>query len=257
VCIASTSGVFTFPIVTVELDDTRTWMLVPTACGLHERIAPEDAMRRGALLLFVLLLHTPSARADPIPIRITGGSLDLSADQAGGIGLPNFDIVGTRDFRLTEFVEASTGFGFPCRPCAPGDLLNPGGKFAEDFGSATLAGVSYAIPGEAGIGSSFFAQGVVAPAFASSGILTAPFTYQGFFTIVDPSAPRQFVLLGQGVATIRLQRDNRDPSRPLWEFGGTHLDFRMAPTPEPPTLLLLGSGLLAAVVWRRMACPST
>jgi hypothetical protein len=127
-------------------------------------------MRRGLLLPLVLLLHTSPAHADPIPIiRITGGSVAINAE-----GFGQLDIRG-RDFRMTEAVASENALGISCRPCAPGDLLNLGGGFAEEFGSATLAGVTYAIQGGA---SHFFAKGV-APPFGTSGVLSVPFTGLG------------------------------------------------------------------------------
>jgi hypothetical protein len=196
-------------------------------------------MQRSLLLFLVLLLHTSFAHADPIPILVTGGSLDLSA-----AGLGHFDIFGTRDFRLTETVISENGFGINCLPCAPGDLLDLGGSFAEDNGSAMLNGVSYAIPGDASAASRFVAHGV-APRFGTPGVLSVPFTFNGSFETFEPA--RQFDLLGQGMATVRFRPDH---SSPLWDFDGARFDF--SPTPEPATLVLFSSGL-AVLVWRRRA----
>jgi hypothetical protein len=201
-------------------------------------------MQRGSLLFFVLLLHTPFAHADPIPIRVTG-SLDLAAPPGTFESLGHLDLVGRGDFRVTEVVVAETMGGVTCAPCAPGDFLNLGGAFAEDFGSVTLGGVTYAIPSDAGVGSSFFANGV-APAFGSNGVLTVPFTYLGFFS--PPG--REFELRGQGMATVRFRPDHGGSS-PLWDFDGAR--FQFAPTPEPGTLLLISSGM-AVLAWRRRAC---
>ena len=198
-------------------------------------------MQRGLLLFLVLLLHTSSAHADPFPIRIAGGSLDVTAD-----GLGHFGIFGFGDFQLNEILVAETAFGFPCRPCDPGDHLNLGGQLAEEFGTVRQAGVTYRIPTDAGMGSNFFAQGV-APAFGSSGVLSVPFTYRGSFEIMDPPG-RQFDLLGQGMETVRFRPDGA--SSPLWRFDGARFEF--AHTPEPGTLLLLSSGV-AVLAWRRRA----
>jgi PEP-CTERM motif len=196
-------------------------------------------MQRGLLLFLILLLHASSAHADPFPIRIAGGSLDVTAD-----GLGHFGIFGFGDFQLHEVLVTETAFGFPCRPCEPGDHLNLGGQLAEEFGTARQAGVTYTIQSEAGLGSNFFAQGV-APAFGSSGALSVPFTYIGFFS--PPG--RQFELLGQGMATVRFRPDHGGAS-PLWDFDGARFTF--ATTPEPGTLVLLSSGI-AVLAWRRRA----
>jgi hypothetical protein len=194
-------------------------------------------MQRG-LLLLVLLLHPSFAYADPIPIPITGGSLDVTA-----AGLGHFDIFGGRDFRLTEVVISENAFGINCRPCAPGDLLDLGGTFADDFGSATLNGTSYTIPRDARAGSRFFAQGV-APAFGTTGVLSVPFTFDGFF---EPPG-RQFELLGQGMATVRFRPE---VSSRLWDFNGARFEF--SPTPEPPMPVLLSTGFAVLLMWRRRA----
>jgi len=193
------------------------------------------------LLFLVLLLHTPSAHADPIPIiLITGGSVDLNAAGNG-----HLDVRGTRDFRMNEVVESQNALGMSCRPCVPGDLLNLGGGFAEEFGTGSVGGVTSEIQGG---GSHFVANGV-APPFGTSGVLSVPFTYLGVFQVFE--GPR-FQLRGQGTATVQLLHDIRNPNFPLWEFGGARFDFAAAPTPEPATIFLIGSGL-AAVAWRRRA----
>jgi hypothetical protein len=201
-------------------------------------------MLRGLLLFcLVLPLSTSSAHADPVPILITGGSLDVTSAGQG-----HFDILGTRGFQLTEIVISANALGINCRPCAPGDLLDLGGSFAEENGgSATLNGVSYTIPGDASVASRFFAQGV-APPFGPTGVVSVPFTFDGFFSIFEPPG-RQFEMLGQGMATVRFRQDHMSP---LWDFDGARFDFASTPTPEPTTLLLLSTGL-AGLVWRRRA----
>lgn len=199
-------------------------------------------MQRGLLLFLVLLLHTSSAYADPISIiRILGGSVDVNADRSVDI-----DLRGTPDFRLIEGGISDNALGVSCRPCFPGDLFDLGGSLAEEFGTVTFGGVTYAVQGEASFASRFFAPQGVAPAFGSSGVLSVPFTYTGSFS----QGGRSFDVLGQGTATIRLQQDIRDPRFPSWQFDGARFDFL---TPEPGTLVLLSSGL-GGLLWRRRAC---
>ncbi|MGH7489037.1 MAG: PEP-CTERM sorting domain-containing protein [bacterium] len=204
-------------------------------------------MQRMLLLSLVLLLHTSFAHADPIPIRITGGSLDLALEPPESFGI--LDIVGRGDFRLNEFVVSETVGGALCRPCPPGDLLDLGGGFADEFGSATLNGVTYTLvpAGEAGVANHFFAQGVV-PAVGTTGVLLVPFTYVGFFEIPGRQF-REYDLLGHGMATVRFRPDNFTPT-PTWDFDGARFEF--APTPEPATLLLISSGL-GVLAWLRSA----
>ena len=87
------------------------------------------------------LTVTGEVRAEPI--RVTGGSLDLT-DHSGG----PFSLVGTRGFSLQGGVISGEGRVDPltqCEPCEPGSTISVGGSITGPAfsGTATLDGQTY------------------------------------------------------------------------------------------------------------------
>jgi hypothetical protein len=65
---------------------------------------------------------------------------------------------------------------------------------------------------------------------------------QLFLEVGDPG-PAVVLLAGRGTVTLEVVANASGD--PLWELGSVRYDF--APVPEPATLLLVGTGMLALV----------
>ena len=222
-------------------------------------------MRRAVLLSLLLALLAVPARADPI-IFITGGSLDLQhGGTFGGIGTlvlrgstHGFSFDATPE--SGGFVESGS-FGMSCRPCAPGTPLDLGGVFAELGGQAMFDGQQFTVNdvSEAQIQVRFASATLPAPPLGGQVVLSAPFMLvDSFFNALPDSQGfgTQYQLVGRGTATLRLGPDVGEPTL-FWMADQAHLEFAANATPEPTSLVLLGSGLAGLVcrVRRRRTQP--
>ena len=204
-------------------------------------------MRRALLLLLLALaLPTLPAYAEPI-IFITGGSLVVGVDNVGTLNLQ-----GTHGFEAVLLGGALGHFGTQCRPCGPGDSLDLGGALEDASGALNLAGLHLS-PNfvQFDVNGFRFEGTATVPPLSSDGIVSVPFEFPGELLAFNPfpegESTLTFPVIGHGTATVQFVLN---PSVPVWEFNGSRFDFESTVTPEPTTLLLVGSGI-AAVCRRR------
>lgn len=229
-------------------------------------------MKRLVLAVLLLTAFPLAARADTI--ILTGGWLQSNSFDNSRI---TFDMTGTDGSRFTglwEFAVSNVG----CSSCSAGAVLSPNLSFSsvpqyeitDARGSATVGGVMYPTPDftwnfvEFGGAVAITGPSVTVPATPALQndtlhlTLQTPFTLEGTLAGYDNSvyvAPRQVfstTLRGQGTASIELLGLERPNGETSWSFLRTTYAFAPAePVPEPGTLLLIGSGLVGLVAWRR------
>jgi len=220
-------------------------------------------MPRRVLLLpamLVLGMAVPVSPASGDPIQILGGSVTL----VGQFTASNFvDIHGTQGFS-GEFIPGTVNGQWVCRPCGP-----PGTSMSLDAyvdtvdgaGTVEFGGTTYGVgsiggsPGTAVLVFRTRGGPVILPPMAPRATLSAPFELgqsQLFLEVGDPG-PAVFSLAGRGTATLEVVANPFGD--PLWELASVRYDF--APVPEPATLLLVGTGMLALARRRYRHRPGT
>ena len=201
------------------------------------------------MLISAVTLPVSAASADPI--RITAGSMIAEVRQGDNVG--RVDIQGTQGFALRLGLDLrDEGGPWQCSPCGPpGTSKDLAGYFTSGAGGGIvqLDGASYPVPDQAEVFLLPIGGPVILPPMSAGAVLSAPFELGAgtlFLHEVGGVPLQTFPLVGSGTATIELTPNRFEP---LWEFVRVRYEF--SAVPEPTSLLLLGTGMLALAAKRR------
>ena len=215
----------------------------------------KNLMRVASVL--IVLGFAQSSAADPI--RIVAGALVY---QSGGAGTSITLTGDSEGFTLQGGIANHLALGPVGQciepECIAGATVTLRSGITEIGGQATFQGQTYNIggvdPASADVLFEFDGSVVIPNSFAG-GMLTAPFTFSGFFAYPGPPNNTHYPappLVGQGIASVTFVPWGAPEHRDAFIVSALRFDFNDAdPVPEPASVLLVAAGLAAGVAARR------